>query len=87
VSSQLRAQDLWEILRLRHKEVVQMAITARTLRAFQHEAIVAQLVGQDVVIHSGMGSGKTTVAAGPHVHPSMKGRVTIMVSPFRPLVQ
>ncbi|KDR71310.1 hypothetical protein GALMADRAFT_1345788 [Galerina marginata CBS 339.88] len=46
------------------------------------EGIIAQLKRQDVLIHAGTGMGKTAVAAGPHAHPSAKGRVTIMVSPL-----
>jgi superfamily II DNA helicase RecQ len=44
--------------------------------------IIVQLKRQDVLIHAGTGMGKTAVAAGPHVHPSAKGRVTLMVSPL-----
>ncbi|EDQ98673.1 uncharacterized protein LACBIDRAFT_298348 [Laccaria bicolor S238N-H82] len=52
------------------------------LRAFQLEAIEAQLLGKDVIVHAGTGAGKTAIAAGPHVLPMMEGRVTIMVSPL-----
>ena len=34
------------------------------------------------MVHAGTGSGKTGIAAGPHVHPSSKGKVTITVSPL-----
>lgn len=52
------------------------------LRAFQLEAIEAQVLGKDVIVHAGTGAGKTAIAAGPHVLPMMEGRVTIMVSPL-----
>ncbi|CAA7267795.1 unnamed protein product [Cyclocybe aegerita] len=46
------------------------------------DAINAQLEMRDVLIHVGTGTGKTAIAAGPHVHPSAKGKVSIMVSPL-----
>jgi superfamily II DNA helicase RecQ len=49
---------------------------------FQMQGIEGQLQGLDVMVHAGTGSGKTGIAAGPHVHPSSKGKVTIMVSPL-----
>lgn len=51
-------------------------------REFQLNAIRAQLLRQNVLIHAGTGSGKTAVAAGPHAHPAAKGLVTFMVSPL-----
>ena len=51
-------------------------------REFQINAICAQLLRQDVLIHAGTGSGKTAVAAGPHAHPATRGLVTFMVSPL-----
>lgn len=51
-------------------------------RPFQLEAIKAQLKGLDVLVHAGTGQGKTAIAAGPHAHPSAKGKVTLMVSPL-----
>lgn len=48
----------------------------------QMQGIKAQLQGIDTIIHAGTGSGKTGIAAGPHVHPSSKGKVTLMVSPL-----
>lgn len=51
-------------------------------RPFQLDAIVAQLKREDVLIHAGTGSGKTAVAAGPHAHEKMKGKVTFMISPL-----
>lgn len=52
---------------------------------FQMRAIEAQLKGIDVLLHAGTGSGKTAVAAGPHVHESSRGKVTLMVSPLMAL--
>lgn len=49
---------------------------------FQMAAIRAQLEGQDTLVHAKTGAGKTGVVAGPHLHPSSKGRVSIMVSPL-----
>jgi ATP-dependent helicase YprA (DUF1998 family) len=49
---------------------------------FQLDAIVAQLKREDVLIHAGTGSGKTAVAAGPHAHEKMQGKVTFMISPL-----
>ncbi|KAJ7583741.1 P-loop containing nucleoside triphosphate hydrolase protein, partial [Mycena floridula] len=49
---------------------------------FQLEGIKTALLGKDVLIHAGTGSGKTVVAAGGHAHPSAKGKVTLMVSPL-----
>jgi len=51
-------------------------------RPFQVDAIVAQLKHEDVLIHAGTGSGKTAVAAGPHAHEKMEGKVTFMISPL-----
>jgi len=51
-------------------------------RPFQLDAIKAQLLRQDVLIHAGTGSGKTAVAAGPHAHEKAKGMVTFMISPL-----
>lgn len=33
-------------------------------------------------MHAGTGQGKTAIAVGPHLHPSTKGKVTLMVSPL-----
>jgi superfamily II DNA helicase RecQ len=51
-------------------------------REFQVQAIRAQLLQKDVLIHAGTGSGKMAIAAGPHTHPKAKGMVTFMVSPL-----
>lgn len=52
-------------------------------REFQLEAIKGQLLRKDVLVHAGTGSGKTTIAAGPHaLIDKLKGMVTFMVSPL-----
>lgn len=51
-------------------------------RAFQLDAIASQLKREDVLIHAGTGSGKTAIAAGPHAHEKMKGKVTFLISPL-----
>ncbi|KAJ7170920.1 P-loop containing nucleoside triphosphate hydrolase protein [Mycena crocata] len=49
---------------------------------FQLDCMNAQKLGIDVILHAATGSGKTGIAAGPHLLPSSKGKVTIMVSPL-----
>ena len=51
-------------------------------RDFQVEAVASQLKLRDAVVNAGTGMGKTLIAAGPHAHPSAKGKVTLMVSPL-----
>ena len=52
-------------------------------RKFQLEAIKAQLLRKDVLVHVGTGSGKTAITAGPHaVIDKSKGMVSFMVSPL-----
>jgi superfamily II DNA helicase RecQ len=51
-------------------------------RPFQLEGIHAQLLRRDALVRAGTGSGKTLIAAGPHFHPSSRGKITIMVSPL-----
>jgi superfamily II DNA helicase RecQ len=53
-----------------------------TPRKFQLDAIKAQLLRKDVLIHAGTGSGKTAVAAGPYAHEATEGMVTFLVSPL-----
>ncbi|KAJ6578931.1 P-loop containing nucleoside triphosphate hydrolase protein [Mycena sp. CBHHK59/15] len=50
--------------------------------AFQLECMEAQALGQDILLHAATGAGKTGIAAGPHLLPSSKGKVTLMVSPL-----
>lgn len=53
-------------------------------QVFQSDAIRAQHLGEDSIVHAGTGSGKTFIAAGPHFLPSNqgKGKVTLLVSPL-----
>jgi superfamily II DNA helicase RecQ len=51
-------------------------------RPFQMECMRAQVLHQDVLLHAATGSGKTGVAAGPHLLPSSNGKVTLFVSPL-----
>ncbi|KAJ7932235.1 hypothetical protein B0H13DRAFT_1516305, partial [Mycena leptocephala] len=45
---------------------------------FQMEGIEAQLQMRDVLVHAGTGMEKTTIAAGPHAHPTSVGKVTLI---------
>ncbi|KAJ6557142.1 P-loop containing nucleoside triphosphate hydrolase protein [Mycena sp. CBHHK59/15] len=49
---------------------------------FQLECMEAQKLGKDVILHASTGSGKTGIAAGPHLLPSSQGKVTLVVSPL-----
>ncbi|KAJ6617351.1 P-loop containing nucleoside triphosphate hydrolase protein [Mycena sp. CBHHK59/15] len=49
---------------------------------FQLECMGAQKLGKDVLLHAATGSRKTGIAAGPHLLPSSKGKVTLVVSPL-----
>lgn len=51
-------------------------------RQYQIDGIEAQLQMRDVLVHAGTGMGKTTIAAGPHAHPTSAGKVTLMISPL-----
>jgi ATP-dependent helicase YprA (DUF1998 family) len=51
-----------------------------TPREFQVEAVKAQLMRKDVLIHAGTGSGKSAIAAGPFAREDTEGMVTFMVS-------
>lgn len=53
-----------------------------TPRPFQLEAIKAQLLRKDALIHAGTGSGKTTIVAGPYALKATEGMVTFLVSPL-----
>lgn len=53
-----------------------------TPREFQMEAVKAQLLRKDVLIHAGTGAGKTFIAAGPHAHEACEGKVTFLISPL-----
>ncbi|KAL1948711.1 hypothetical protein VTO73DRAFT_10517 [Trametes versicolor] len=51
-------------------------------RFFQLEGVRAQIEGVDMIIQAPTGSGKTAVAASPHLWPTSEGKVTIMVCPL-----
>ncbi|KAF8157863.1 P-loop containing nucleoside triphosphate hydrolase protein [Crassisporium funariophilum] len=44
--------------------------------------MAAQVLGEDVILHAATGAGKTGIAAGPHLLPSSKGKVTLFLSPL-----
>lgn len=78
---------VWKALRLNDLEDIAQKVKEKFKwdhepRPFQLDAIVAQLKREDVLIHAGTGSGKTAVAAGPHAHEKMEGKVTFMISPL-----
>ena len=78
----------WTGLRLKDLEGLDKKICEKfrwthSPHEFQLEAIKAQLLCKDVLIHVGTGSGKTTIAAGPHaLIDKSKGMVTLMISPL-----
>ncbi len=51
-------------------------------RPFQLQAVQYQLEAIDTIIQAPTGSGKTAIAAGPHVWLSSHGKISIMVSPL-----
>ncbi|KAH9949019.1 P-loop containing nucleoside triphosphate hydrolase protein [Amylocystis lapponica] len=51
-------------------------------RSHQLDGVRAQLEGVDAIIQAPTGSGKTAIAAGPHLWPGNERKVTIMVSPL-----
>lgn len=51
-------------------------------KPFQLACMGAQVLGRDVLLHAATGAGKTGIAAGPHLLPSSKGKVTLVVSPL-----
>jgi superfamily II DNA or RNA helicase len=50
--------------------------------SFQIECMKAQVLQKDLLLHAATGSGKTGIAAGPHLLLSSKGKVTLFVSPL-----
>ncbi|KAJ7463672.1 hypothetical protein FB451DRAFT_1340978 [Mycena latifolia] len=65
-------------------ELVKKSYTKWTTGATkcQLECMEAQALGRDTVLHAATGAGKTGIAAGPHLLPSSKGKVTLVVSPL-----
>ena len=51
-------------------------------RPFQLEGICSQIERVDTIVQAPTGAGKTTIAAGIHLWPDGKQKVTIMVSPL-----
>jgi ATP-dependent helicase YprA (DUF1998 family) len=51
-------------------------------KPFQIQSMEAQVLGHDVVLQAATGSGKTGIAAGPHLLKSSKGKVTLYISPL-----
>ncbi|KAI0690245.1 P-loop containing nucleoside triphosphate hydrolase protein, partial [Cerioporus squamosus] len=49
---------------------------------FQLKAVQAQIEGVDIIVQAPTGSGKTALAAGPHVWPGNEGKFTLMVCPL-----
>jgi len=49
---------------------------------FQMECMKAQILQEDILLHTATGVGKTGIAAGPHLLPSSKGKVMLFVSPL-----
>lgn len=56
-----------------------------TPRSFQLAGVQAQLEGRDITIQAPTGSGKTAIAAGPHLWTTSQGKLTIVVSPLMAL--
>ncbi len=56
-----------------------------TPRHFQLAGVMAQIERIDIMIQAPTGAGKTAIAAGAHLWPLNKGKITIMVSPLMSL--
>ncbi|EJD45440.1 P-loop containing nucleoside triphosphate hydrolase protein, partial [Auricularia subglabra TFB-10046 SS5] len=52
------------------------------LREMQVNAALAQVEGNDVLVHAATGMGKTAIVAAPHSFPQNKGRITLFISPL-----
>ena len=83
-----KTEMVWEALKakdlkgLSDKIKLKFQWTTNTPKDFQIMGIEAQLKRQDVLVHARTGTGKTLIAAGPHAHERMAGKVTIMISPL-----
>ncbi|KAK7019991.1 ATP-dependent DNA helicase Q-like 3, partial [Favolaschia claudopus] len=51
-------------------------------KEFQLQCMRAQILRKDALVFAATGSGKTGIAAGPHLLPSSQGKVTLVVSPL-----
>lgn len=49
---------------------------------FQLAAVKAQIEGVDMIVQAPTGSGKTALAAGPHLWPGNEKKFTLMVCPL-----
>lgn len=49
---------------------------------FQLQCMRNQVLQTDTILHAATGSGKTGIAAGPHLLPCNQGKVTLLVSPL-----
>ncbi len=80
----------WTRPKLTHEDLRCLAIQMRTEygwkaepRPFQLAGVQAQLEGVDMIIQASTGSGKTAVAAGPHLW--RRGMISVMVCPLMTL--
>ena len=49
---------------------------------FQLAGMQAQILKKDILLQAATGSGKTGIAAGPHLLSLSKGKVTLVISPL-----
>lgn len=49
---------------------------------FQLSAVQAQIEGVDMIVQAPTGSGKTAIAAGPHLWPGNENKFTLMICPL-----
>lgn len=80
----------WTRTALTEEDLAQLAKKMRTSycwdadpKPFQFAGVQAQLEGQDIIIQAATGSGKTAIAAGPHLW--KEGMQSIMVCPLMTL--
>ncbi|KEP46776.1 putative P-loop nucleoside triphosphate hydrolase, partial [Rhizoctonia solani 123E] len=52
------------------------------VKPFELKATKAQLLDKDTMVHASTRSGKTAIAAGPHVLDEVTGMVSLFVSPL-----
>ncbi|CAE6481976.1 unnamed protein product [Rhizoctonia solani] len=56
-----------------------------SIRPFQLDGVLYQVMGTDAVVHAGTGLGKTAIASGLYALPEYANKLTIMVSPLTAL--